>query len=75
MAPKPLLLTSRDARSILSRCGINPDCDYGDLPSAKVNALGEFAISYRYQKPKGASGSRGRYFHAYLTRLAAKETV
>lgn len=75
MARKPLNVTPREARTILDRCGIIYDVDYDTLRSSVVNDLLEWADKIGYRKPKNANGSRGRYFHAYLTRIIARELV
>ena len=74
MAAKPRM-TAHDARLILSRCGIRPDVDYDVLRSSVVADLLEWADKVGYRKPKNANGSRGRYFHAHLTRIVAREVV
>ena len=57
-----------DARSILRRAGIDPREDFHALRSGQVDRLLAEADAVGYRKPKNASGSRARYFHAYLIR-------
>ena len=61
------------ARSILSSCKINMHVDFHALSSDKVDALLTHADAYKYRKPKNANGSRARYFHAYLCRVAQRD--
>lgn len=63
-------LSPADARAILSRCLHNPLHDFHELRSGEVEALLVEADARRYRKPRNANGSRGRYFHAYLRRIA-----
>lgn len=58
------------ARAILARC--NANADFFTLPASTVAALLDFADTHRYRKPRNANGSRGRYWHAYLSRRAAR---
>lgn len=44
--------------------------DFHTLSSDQVDKLVEYAVSTGYRKPKNASGSRARYFYAYLQRKA-----
>jgi hypothetical protein len=62
-------LTACDASRILSLCNITPKVDFSTLSTNQVDDLVAESIRYGYRKPKNANGSRGRYFHAYLTRL------
>jgi hypothetical protein len=41
------------------------------LAGAVVDRLLVYADAYEYRKPRNANGSRARYFHAYLRRMAA----
>ena len=43
--------------------------DFHALSSTIVDRLVAEAKEVGYRKPKNANGSRGRYFHAYLSRL------
>jgi len=64
-------MTKETANEILSRA--NAHGNFHALPNATVVALLEYAKEFGYRKPKNANGSTGRYFHAYLTRLANRE--
>jgi hypothetical protein len=57
-----------DALDILNRC--NAKGNFFALPSSTVDALLAEADRVKYRRPKNANGSRGRYFHAYLSRRA-----
>ncbi len=59
-----------NARETLRACGIAVGEDFHRLSSNKVDALLVEANRVRYQKPKSANGSRGRYFHDRLQRQA-----
>lgn len=58
------------AREILASCGIEIDADYHALPNTSFDALMAEADRLSYRRPKGANGSRGRYFHYMLQRRA-----
>lgn len=62
-------ITMERAREILALCNAR-DVDFHTLGSEAVDRLLIFADEYRYRAPRNANGSRGRYFHAYLSRLA-----
>lgn len=70
---KKLKLDSAAAARILNMLGIARGEDFHTLSSSKVDQLLAEAKGYGYQKPKSASGSKGRYFHAHLQRLAARK--
>lgn len=63
-----------DARAILSNARIPVHTtgapDFHQLRSEQIDALMEQADIRRYQKPKGANGSRARYFYQMLLRRA-----
>jgi hypothetical protein len=59
------------ARHILMVAGAL-ECDYRELSPDQAKRLLIYADQYRYPKPSNAAGSRGRYWHAYLLRRAAK---
>ncbi|HMA20695.1 MAG TPA: hypothetical protein VKO87_07815, partial [Gemmatimonadaceae bacterium] len=67
-----MTITANQAREILARCNAR-DVDYHSLSSEQVDMLLTSADAVKYRKPRDANGSRGRYFHAYLTRLARRE--
>lgn len=69
-------LTRSDAAEILSRLGVSYDDarrDFHTLPASAVESLLREARAVGYRRPKNANGSRARYFHAYLVRVAARE--
>jgi len=59
------------ARHILMVAGAL-ERDYSELSPNQVTRLLVYADQYCYPKPSNAAGSRGRYWHAYLLRRAAK---
>lgn len=68
-------LSAGEARGIATRWQIPLDSDYHALDRATVERIISAADERRYRKPPQANGSRARYFHAYLCRAAAKESV
>jgi hypothetical protein len=44
--------------------------DFHSLSSDAVEWILEWARYYRYRAPTNANGSKARYYHAYLSRLA-----
>lgn len=65
-------LDRQDASRIFAACGINPADDFHRLNAGQVEALLEHADAHKYRKPANANGSRGRYFHAYLSRAHSR---
>lgn len=65
-------MTPDDARDTLRNCRILLGSDFHALPSDAVERLLERADAWKYRKPRNANGSRARYFHAYLQRLASR---
>lgn len=63
------------ARQILSLCSIAIGQDFHTLRMAQVDTLLEWADVCHYRKPRGANGSRGRYFYDLLQRRARGVTV
>lgn len=61
-----------NARAVLAACRIAIGQDFHTLRSEQVDALLAEADRVRYQRPAHANGSRGRYFHDRLQRLAAR---
>ena len=59
-------ITKEFATEIALSEGINLRSDFHRLDSMQVARLIELAKQQGYQKPKNASGSRGRYFFYYL---------
>ena len=47
--------------------------DFHSLDSATVESIIAAADSVKYRRPANANGSRARYFHAYLRRLAERD--
>ena len=66
-------MTRYQALNILTRYAI-PQDDFHTLSSAQVDSVLAAADEYGYRKPRGANGSRGRYFHAFLLRVAKRES-
>lgn len=64
-------LTRRQALEILSACSVPVGGDYHVLGSSQVDALLVEAGKRHYRKPQNASGSRARYFHAYVQRAVS----
>lgn len=65
-------LSPFDAADILARTH-SAGRDYHALDSDAVESLLAEANRLGYRKPRNANGSRGRYFHAYLCRVAARK--
>jgi hypothetical protein len=63
------------ARDLLAAYDISRSADFHTLSSEQVDALLASADAFKYRKPRNANGSRGRYFHAYLCRIIARETT
>lgn len=68
-APAKGRITPARAREILAQC----PGDFHALRSLQVAALLVEADAAGYRAPRNANGSRGRCFHAYLVRLAARK--
>ena len=64
-------MTAQEARAILHVCQAHGD--FHALPSDRVSQLLVYADLHKYRRPRNANGSRARYFHAYLSRLAARK--
>jgi hypothetical protein len=60
------------AREILRQCRAPIGGDFHALPSDTVAALLGEADAYGYRKPRNANGSRGRYWHGHLQRVAGR---
>lgn len=65
-------LTPVSARRALKLCGVAIGADFFTLSSATVLDLLSHADAHRYRAPKNGNGSRGRYWHAHLQRVAAR---
>ena len=61
----------RTAAAIATEYGITLGCDFHTLSSAEVERILTAAKHWGYRAPKNATGSRARYFYAYLSRAAA----
>jgi hypothetical protein len=73
-------LTSLDAREILRRSQAPRPGNFHALSSDIVESLLTFADSHGYRTPRNANGSRARYWHDHLQRVASlpdtvKQTV
>lgn len=66
-------MNKHDARALCGVFGIDPRQDWHAMPSAMKDAVLRAADARKYQKPKNANGSRGRYFAAYLARAIDKD--
>lgn len=62
--------TKQEARALASYYRIPLNRDFHGLDSETVDSIIAAADSWKYRKPCNANGSRARYFHAYLVRLA-----
>lgn len=58
------------ARATLEWCGIPVGADFHTLSSAQVDRLLACADREGYRKPRGANGSRARYYHDKMQRHA-----
>ena len=56
----------------LRTCGVSAADDFHRLNSDQVESLLAAARLFKYRKPRNANGSRARYFHAYLVRIASR---
>ena len=65
------MLDPSTARDILRSCHA-AEVDFHSLRFNQVERLLEFADLHKYRAPKVRNGSRGRYFHSYLCRLARR---
>jgi len=59
-----------NARAVLESINASMDQDFHTLSTSQVDKLLVEADRVRYQKPKGANGSRARYFYQRLQRQA-----
>lgn len=58
------------ARAVLAACSIAVGQNFYTLRSSQVEALLEHADRDKYQKPRSANASRGRYYHERMQRHA-----
>lgn len=61
------------AAEILCSVNATVDTDFHTLTSAQVERITAAADRHNYRKPRGANGSRARYFFAYCQRAARRE--
>lgn len=66
--------TREQARQLASAYNIPLRANFHTLPSDTVGRINDAADSWCYREPVNANGSRARYFHAFLCRLANKES-
>jgi hypothetical protein len=66
-------MTSSDASKILAKLKIDVDADFHALSWGKVAKLLAEADRVSYRCPRGALGSRARYFLNRLQRLARRK--
>lgn len=59
-----------NARATLALLNLNSSQDFHTLSPSQVDRILEEADRVRYQKPRNANGSRGRYFFQKLCREA-----
>jgi hypothetical protein len=70
MKPKHVAGHRVNARATLANLNIGLGQDFYTLRSSQVEELLLEADRVRYRKPRGANGSRARYFHELLQRRA-----
>lgn len=63
-------MTRTQAIEICTAYRIPRNVDFCTLNSETVLRILEAADLHKYRKPANANGSRGRYFHAFLCRVA-----
>ena len=63
-------LDGHGARYIADCYGFRINVEFHVLTSSEVDGVLAAADSRGYRKPRTANGSRARYFHQYLRRLA-----
>ncbi len=66
-------LTRSAAFDILDQVGATTETDFHTLGSSEVESVLASADLYKYRKPRNANGSRGRYFFAYVQRVARRD--
>lgn len=70
MKPHHKPVARANARAVLLAANCSVTQDFHTLTNAQVDVILCEADRVRYQKPKKANGSRGRYFFARLQREA-----
>lgn len=73
MRPRHVAAEAFNARQVLQSLRIPVGEDFHTLSRAQVDGLLVEANRVRYQRPAHANGSRARYFHDRLQRLARRE--
>lgn len=66
-------MNKQDAIDILHRAGIPRGGNFFALRQSDVSALLAEADAVKYRLPRNANGSRGRYFHDFVQRVAARK--
>jgi len=66
-------MTRTDAHDVLQRARTEISVDFHRLSTSQVDSLLVDADAIKYRKPYRANGSRARYFHAYMVRVARRE--
>lgn len=61
-----------DAHDILQNCGVPVGANFFGLDSETVLKLLAHADTWAYRQPANANGSRGRYWHERLQRIAGR---
>lgn len=61
-------LSPEIAHDLCRRYGVDVSREFHALRENEVQAVIAAADEWRYKKPRGANGSRARYFHAHLRR-------
>lgn len=67
-----MTMTPVEARAVLTACNVPIGENFFALSSSTVVDLLAHADKHRYRHPKNANGSRGRYWHDRLQRIAAR---
>ena len=68
-------ITKQTAKRIAIDYGINFKKDFYDLSSSQVTDLLKVAKMQGYKKPKTATGSTGRYYFEYLSKVIIGPTT
>lgn len=67
-------INANDARNIAARHGFPLGADFHTLGADAVSGVLTAAHAYGYRQPRQANGSKARYFHAFLQRVARRDT-
>lgn len=68
-------MTKQEAFDMAKRYGADFSKDAAQHGTSTMADLADIAKLFGYRKPKGASGSKGRYFFDYLKKAKQKGTV